>query len=121
MVLPPDADGRQRHLRTLDEQLVPRSQLVAGPAVGKRMRVAEGRHAGLVCEVLEMLPVQEGRSGGCCLWLWVCLELFVRTVGAAASRLMCVVARHGSSCGIFWASHHVVQRSAGVAMPTVCA
>lgn len=39
MVLPPDADGRQRHLRKLDEKLVHRSTLELGPRPGKAMKV----------------------------------------------------------------------------------
>lgn len=63
LVLAPDADGRQRHVRRLDEELVLRSALLKGPQPGKDMRVVEGRHSGLQCRVLALLPTQEGRSG----------------------------------------------------------
>lgn len=63
LVLPPDADGRQRHIKTLDEKLVRRTALAPGPAEGKAMRVVGGRHAGFTCTVQKLLPVEEGRSG----------------------------------------------------------
>lgn len=62
LVLAPDADGRQRNVRKLDEKLVPRAQVQAGPQPGKQMVLLDGRHAGLTCTVLELLPKAEGRS-----------------------------------------------------------
>jgi G patch domain/KOW motif-containing protein len=59
----PDADGRQRHRAGASDKLVPRASLLPGPRPGKAMRITAGRHQGLVGTVLEMLPVQEGRSG----------------------------------------------------------
>lgn len=61
MVLPPSADGRVRHTKTLDEKLVPRSSLGVHP--GKKMRITDGRHSGMFCQVVELLKVQKGRSG----------------------------------------------------------
>jgi G patch domain/KOW motif-containing protein len=63
MVLAPDADGRQRHVRKLDEKLVKREELLPGPRPGKEMVVIGGRHQDLHCLVLEVLPKEEGRSG----------------------------------------------------------
>lgn len=61
MVLPPSVDGRVRHTKTLDEKLIPRSAL--GACVRKKMRIIDGRHSGLDCQVLELLKVQKGHSG----------------------------------------------------------
>ncbi|KXZ46948.1 hypothetical protein GPECTOR_39g442 [Gonium pectorale] len=61
LVLAPDANGRQRNVRTLDEQLVPRSAVLPGPQPSKAMRVISGPHAGLACTVLEALPRAEGQ------------------------------------------------------------
>ena len=52
LVLAPDADGRQRHVRKLDEKLVKREDIAPGPRVGKEMVVVEGRHRGLRCTVI---------------------------------------------------------------------
>ncbi|GFR50756.1 hypothetical protein Agub_g13023 [Astrephomene gubernaculifera] len=60
LVLPPDANGRQRNVRTLDEQLVPRNTVQPGPKPGKAMRILAGPHAGLACTALEALPQREG-------------------------------------------------------------
>lgn len=57
------ADGRVRHTAGLDERLVPRSSVMRGPQPGKTMRIVSGRHEGLACVVLELLPKVEGRSG----------------------------------------------------------
>lgn len=62
MVLAPSADGRIRHVRKLDEKLVHRSELEAGPRPGKRMLVVGGRHEGLQCTVVSMLDPEPGRS-----------------------------------------------------------
>lgn len=35
-----------------------------GAHPGKTMRVVEGRHSGLLCEVVALEPREEGRSGG---------------------------------------------------------
>ncbi|EFJ51408.1 hypothetical protein VOLCADRAFT_87660 [Volvox carteri f. nagariensis] len=56
LVLAPDADGRQRNIRKLDEQLVARSTVLPGPQPGKDMRITGGPHAGLACTALEALP-----------------------------------------------------------------
>lgn len=63
LVAAPAADGSVRHRVGLDEALVPRSSLMAGPAVGKAMRLVAGRHEGLACMVKEMRPAAEGSSG----------------------------------------------------------
>ncbi|KAG1653064.1 hypothetical protein FOA52_003809 [Chlamydomonas sp. UWO 241] len=65
MVLAPDADGRQRHVRKLDEKLVHRRELAPGPRFGKDMDIVGGRHEGLKCVVIEVLPKTEGRSERC--------------------------------------------------------
>ncbi|KAL6760830.1 DExH-box splicing factor binding site-domain-containing protein [Haematococcus lacustris] len=62
LVLPPSANGRQRHVRHLDEQLVQRSETEPGPRPGKAMRVTGGKHAGLACQVIALLPQREGHS-----------------------------------------------------------
>lgn len=62
-MLAPDADGRQRHVRKLDEKLVRREDLAPGPRPGKEMVVTGGRHEGLRCIVAELLPKEGGRSG----------------------------------------------------------
>ncbi|KAK9830438.1 hypothetical protein WJX72_011748 [[Myrmecia] bisecta] len=55
-----DADGHQKHVKRLDDQLKERQK--KGVAVGKTMRVIDGRHSGLLCEVLAVEPHVEGRS-----------------------------------------------------------
>lgn len=52
-----------RHRVGLDEKLVPRSALQAGPVVGKLMEVVGGRHRGLLCVVKQLMTQQEGVSG----------------------------------------------------------
>ena len=64
LVLAPDADGRQRHVRKLDEKLVKREELEPGPRPGKERVVGGGRHQDLRCQVIEVLTKEEGRSGG---------------------------------------------------------
>lgn len=59
-VLAPSKDGKVRHTKTLDEKMVPRSSL--GVLDGKKMHISKGSHAGLDCEVLKKLPVEDGRS-----------------------------------------------------------
>eukprot|EP00983_Pelagomonas_calceolata_P079802 1154872-Pelagomonas_calceolata.AAC.1 len=79
LVLPPDAEGRQRHIRTLDEKLVHRSEVALGPRPGKVMQIVGGRHMGLACRVVELLPQKEHRSSElgnnrlCALHLCVCV------------------------------------------------
>ncbi|MEW5300633.1 MAG: hypothetical protein WDW36_003548 [Sanguina aurantia] len=63
MVLAPEADGRQRNVRKLDEKLVLRKDVAPGAQVGKGMRVMTGRHEGLECAVLALLDREDGRSG----------------------------------------------------------
>ncbi|GIL62553.1 hypothetical protein Vafri_16641, partial [Volvox africanus] len=58
LVLAPDADGRQRNVRKLDEQLVARSTVLPGPQPGKEMRITSGPHAGLACTAVEALPAK---------------------------------------------------------------
>lgn len=60
-MLPPSTDGRVRHIKTIDEKLVPRESL--GPQAGKQMYIVSGRHAGMGCRVESILPVDKGRSG----------------------------------------------------------
>ncbi|GMH34526.1 hypothetical protein BSKO_02360 [Bryopsis sp. KO-2023] len=60
MVLAPSADGRVRHVKTIDEKMVPRASL--GARVGKKMHVSRGTHAGFDCEVLVMHSPEKGRS-----------------------------------------------------------
>ena len=67
LVLAPDADGRQRHVRKLDEKLVKREDLAPGPRPGKEMAVSGGRHEGLRCIVVEVLPKEGNRSGEGCM------------------------------------------------------
>ena len=62
--LPPDADGRQRNIRTLDEKLVLRSTLAPGAAPGKKMRLLAGPHAGLLCQVLQVTPPSQAGGTG---------------------------------------------------------
>jgi len=59
LVLPVGPDGRVRNVRTVDEALVAR--VAAGVALGKRMVVLEGPHAGLFGCVLA-LEKRDGRS-----------------------------------------------------------
>ena len=61
-VLYADSDGRVRHTKHLDEKLV--EYKGPGVQVGKRMLVASGKHEGLKCSVLEILPPprEKGRS-----------------------------------------------------------
>eukprot|EP00798_Chlamydomonas_sp_ICE-L_P010027 gene10027-7917_t len=66
MVLAPDADGRQRHIRKLDEKLVG-----SGPQPGKAMAIIDGRHKGLACTVFSLLPKEEDRSERCTVRLAV--------------------------------------------------
>jgi hypothetical protein len=56
-------ESDERHV--LPETCVPahRSELEPGPRPGKVMAVVGGRHAGLRCTVLSLLPVEEERSG----------------------------------------------------------
>ncbi|KAG2432029.1 hypothetical protein HYH02_013099 [Chlamydomonas schloesseri] len=61
LVLAPDADGRQRNVRTLDEKLVARATVQPGPQPNKPMRIMGGPHSGLLCTALEALPKPEGR------------------------------------------------------------
>ncbi|GIL62554.1 hypothetical protein Vafri_16641 [Volvox africanus] len=73
LVLAPDADGRQRNVRKLDEQLVARSTVLPGPQPGKEMRITSGPHAGLACTAVEALPAkgdakQHGNSAGWSVW-----------------------------------------------------
>ena len=63
LVAAPAADGTVRHRVGLDEKLVPRAALQAGPVAGKAMSVVGGRHKGLMCVVKQVLPQQEGASG----------------------------------------------------------
>ena len=63
LVVRPGADGRQRHRAGASDVLVPRSETLPGAQPGKTCRIAAGRHEGLDCKVLELLPVEEGRSG----------------------------------------------------------
>ena len=44
-----DAEGNIKHTKTASDKLVER--IAKGPAVGKRMRIIAGRHAGLTCHV----------------------------------------------------------------------
>ncbi|GAX84888.1 hypothetical protein CEUSTIGMA_g12309.t1 [Chlamydomonas eustigma] len=62
LVLAPDADGRQRHVRKLDEKLVHRNEVVRGPRPNKKMVVVGGRHEGCQCCVVEMMTKEDGRS-----------------------------------------------------------
>ncbi|KAL4855957.1 hypothetical protein ACK3TF_003714 [Chlorella vulgaris] len=55
-----DAQGVQRGSKPVDEALVDRQQ--KGVLPGKVMRVVEGRHSGLLCEVVSLEAKQEGRS-----------------------------------------------------------
>ena len=50
-----------RHIKTLDDKLVERTKVQAGVAAGKVMRISEGRHSGLLCEVVRLEPREEGR------------------------------------------------------------
>lgn len=62
LVAAPAADGSVRHRVGLDEQLVPRSSLQAGPVVGKVMLLVGGRHEGLTC-VVKDIPAAGGGQG----------------------------------------------------------
>ena len=53
-------DGVQKHVKTLDEELVER--VAEGVQVGKVMHVVAGQHEGLRAEVLALNPPAEGRS-----------------------------------------------------------
>eukprot|EP01102_Stenamoeba_stenopodia_P000007 TRINITY_DN0_c0_g6_i1.p1 TRINITY_DN0_c0_g6~~TRINITY_DN0_c0_g6_i1.p1 ORF type:complete len:502 (-),score=143.13 TRINITY_DN0_c0_g6_i1:17-1522(-) len=53
MVVPKDADGRQRHYRTLDEQLV--AVRPGGINVGTLVGIISGRHDGMVARVVAFL------------------------------------------------------------------
>jgi len=55
-VLPPDASGRVRHYKTLDEKLVPESKL--GIRVGVLVSIIAGRHEGLIGRVQKILDQQ---------------------------------------------------------------
>ena len=55
-----DASGRVRHTRHLDEEMV--EYKGRGPREGKAMVVVAGKHEGLRCQVLEILPRKSGRS-----------------------------------------------------------
>lgn len=70
MVLAPDADGRQRHVRKLDEKLFRREDLAPGPRVGKEM-VLEGRHRGLRCIVIKAPLMINGGGGGGVKQKWI--------------------------------------------------
>eukprot|EP00878_Enallax_costatus_P016384 GHUV01017185.1.p1 GENE.GHUV01017185.1~~GHUV01017185.1.p1 ORF type:complete len:397 (+),score=148.46 GHUV01017185.1:857-2047(+) len=63
LVAAPAADGTVRHRVGLDEKLVPRAALQAGPVAGKAMSVVGGRHKGLMCVVKQVLLQQDGASG----------------------------------------------------------
>ena len=63
-MLAPDADGRQRHVRKLDEKLVNRAELQPGPRAGKDMAVVAGKHGGLQCKVVELVPSKEEGAPG---------------------------------------------------------
>lgn len=61
MVLPVQSDGRVRHVRALDEELVPYN--ASGIKKGTKMKIQNGIHEGLICTVLETptdtsVPVQ---------------------------------------------------------------
>ena len=53
-------------MRKLDEKLVKREDLAPGPRPGKEMAVSGGRHEGLRCIVVEVLPKEGNRSGEGC-------------------------------------------------------
>ena len=55
-----DDTGRVRHTRHLDEKMV--AYVGPGVQVGKTMAVIAGKHEGLQCAVLEVLPRERGRS-----------------------------------------------------------
>ena len=59
MVLADGPEGKSRNVRSLDEKLVRKE--APGPREGKRMKVNEGRHAGLAGRVLRILK-EDGRS-----------------------------------------------------------
>lgn len=65
LVVAPSADGRIRHSRALDEKLVERPTV--GPKAGKTMRVAGGRHDGLLVELLAQLPQVGRRASSRCV------------------------------------------------------
>ncbi len=44
---------------------VKREELAPGPRPGKEMAVASGRHEGLRCVVVEVMPKEDGRSERC--------------------------------------------------------
>ena len=52
--------GQVKHTRTLDEKMV--EYKGPGVHVGKKMVVVAGKHEGLKCQVLEILPRERGRS-----------------------------------------------------------
>jgi Fe2+ transport system protein FeoA len=52
-VLPRDADGRQRHWKTIDEELVERV-----PSVGSRVHIVGGRHRGVSARVVSIADDQ---------------------------------------------------------------
>ncbi|KAI7838635.1 hypothetical protein COHA_007562 [Chlorella ohadii] len=55
-----DADGVMKSSKPVDEKLVERRKEGVHP--GKVMRVVDGRHSGLLCEVVALEPQEEGRS-----------------------------------------------------------
>ncbi|GAB4821491.1 hypothetical protein N2152v2_008537 [Parachlorella kessleri] len=55
-----DADGHVKSSKPVDEKLVERRKEGVHP--GKVMRVVDGRHSGLLCEVVALEPKEEGRS-----------------------------------------------------------
>ena len=57
MVLPMGADGKVRHVRTLDEKLVPYEE--AGIRVGDKRKITSGQHKGFPCVVVQS-PNNEG-------------------------------------------------------------
>lgn len=55
-----DAEGVMKSSKPVDEKLVERRKEGVHP--GKVMRVVDGRHSGLLCEVVALEPKEEGRS-----------------------------------------------------------
>ncbi|KAL4422274.1 hypothetical protein ABPG75_008471 [Micractinium tetrahymenae] len=55
-----DAEGVMKSSKPVDEKLVERRR--EGVHAGKVMRVVDGRHSGLLCEVQAVEPREEGRS-----------------------------------------------------------
>ena len=59
--LPCTVGSPGRHVKTLDDKLVERAKVQPGVQPGKTMRITEGRHSGLFCEVVRLEPKEEGR------------------------------------------------------------